>query len=210
MRPVPDFHREADAIARGIAPVVGVDEAGRGPLAGPVVAAAVWLDPARIPPGLDDSKALTALARDRLFDRLQDMAEVAVGLATVAEIDAMNILRASHLAMARAVANLRTPGLVLVDGNLIPPGLPCRAEAVIGGDARVVTIAAASIIAKVTRDRIMVDLAQQFPVYGWDRNMGYPTATHRKALLDFGVTPHHRRSYAPVHKALYQDKSVTP
>jgi ribonuclease HII len=210
MRPLPDFTRETDAHARGIARVAGVDEAGRGPLAGPVVAAAVILDPARIPLGLNDSKALTARARNRLYDALHDMAEVGVGAASVDEIDRLNILRASHLAMVRAVAGLRAPGLVLVDGNMIPQGLPCAAEAIIGGDARVLSIAAASIIAKVTRDRIMVDLAQQYPLYGWDRNMGYPTAAHRRALLDFGVTPHHRRSFAPVHNALYQDKSVTP
>jgi len=211
MRNLPDFTRETDAHALGIARVAGVDEAGRGPLAGPVVAAAVRLDPGRMPPGLNDSKALSARARDRLFDALHEMAEFAIGEASVAEIDQLNILRASHLAMARAVAGLQqAPGLVLVDGNMIPAGLPCEARAVIGGDARVLSIAAASIIAKVTRDRIMVDLAQQFSVYGWDRNMGYPTAEHRRALLDFGVTPHHRRSFAPVHKALYQDKSVTP
>ncbi len=210
MRPIPDFTREAAALTRGIPRVAGVDEAGRGPLAGPVVAAAVRLDPDHIPPGLNDSKALTARARNRLYDALLDMAEVGVGLASVEEIDHMNILRASHLAMARAVAGLPAPGLVLVDGNMIPAGLLCPAEAIIGGDARVLSIAAASVIAKVTRDRIMVDLAQQFSVYGWDRNMGYPTAEHRRALLDFGVTPHHRRSFAPVHKALYQDKSVTP
>ena len=210
MRPIPDFTHETDAHARGVPFVAGVDEAGRGPLAGPVVAAAVILNPARIPPGLNDSKALTARARDHLYDALHDLAEVSVGEASVAEIDHLNILRASHLAMARAVAGLRAPGLVLVDGNLIPPGLPCPAQAIVGGDARVLSIAAASIIAKVTRDRIMVDLAQQFPVYGWGRNMGYPTAMHRKALLDFGVTPHHRRSFRPVHNALYQDKSVTP
>ena len=209
MRPIPDFTRETDAYARGIPCVAGVDEAGRGPLAGPVVAAAVILNPARIPPGLNDSKALSAGARNRLYDALHAVAEVAVGMASVEEIDHLNILRASHLAMARAVAGLRAPGLVLVDGNLIPPGLPCPAQAIIGGDAHVLSIAAALIIAKVTRDRIMVDLAQQFSVYGWDRNMGYPTVAHRQALLDFGVTPHHRRSFAPVHKALYQGKSVT-
>ena len=210
MRPIPDFTRETDAYARGIPCVAGVDEAGRGPLAGPVVAAAVILNPARIPPGLNDSKALSAGARNRLYDALHAVAEVAVGMASVEEIDHLNILRASHLAMARAVAGLRAPGLVLVDGNLSPPGLPCPAQAIIGGDAHVLSIAAASIIAKVTRDRIMVDLAQQYPLFGWDRNKGYPTAAHQQALLDFGVTPHHRRSFAPVHNALYQDKFVTP
>ena len=201
---------EAAAIARGVIRVAGVDEAGRGPLAGPVVAAAVRLDPARIPAGLNDSKQLSARARARLFDVIVSVAEVSVAQASVEEIDRMNILRASHLAMCRAIMGLNPPDLVLIDGNLIPKDLRYPARAVVGGDALVLSIAAASIMAKVTRDRIMVDLAQQFSVYGWERNAGYPTAEHRRALLDFGVTPHHRRSFAPVHKALYQDKSVTP
>ena len=201
---------EAAAIARGVIRVAGVDEAGRGPLAGPVVAAAVRLDPARIPAGLNDSKQLSARARARLFDVIVAVAEVSVAQASVEEIDRLNILRASHLAMCRAITGLNPPDLVLIDGNLIPKDLRYPARAVVGGDALVLSIAAASIMAKVTRDRIMVDLAQQFSVYGWERNAGYPTAEHRRALLDFGVTPHHRRSFAPVHKALYQDKSVTP
>ena len=201
---------EAAAIARGVIRVAGVDEAGRGPLAGPVVAAAVRLDPARIPAGLNDSKQLSARARARLFDVIVSVAEVSVAQASVEEIDRLNILRASHLAMCRAIMGLNPPDLVLIDGNLIPKDLRYPARAVVGGDALVLSIAAASIMAKVTRDRIMVDLAQQFSVYGWERNAGYPTAEHRRALLDFGVTPHHRRSFAPVHKALYQDKSVTP
>lgn len=204
----PDFRFETAALATGIARVAGVDEAGRGPLAGPVVAAAVRLDPGRIPPGLNDSKKLTAPARARLFDLLMTQAEVWVAEATVAEIDGLNILRASHLAMVRAVDGLGGVEVALIDGNLIPAGLACRAQALVAGDARCLSIAAASIIAKVTRDRIMVDLAQQFPGYGWDRNAGYPTADHREALIRLGVTPHHRRSFAPVHKALYQDKSV--
>lgn len=204
--PAPDFTRET--LLPG--PVAGVDEAGRGPLAGPVVAAAVILDPARVPPGLDDSKKLTARARERLFAALMDCATVSAAFASVEEIDALNILRASHLAMRRAVQGLaRSPAHALVDGNMVPGGLPCPATAVIGGDARSLSIAAASIVAKVTRDRDMVALAQQYPGYGWDRNMGYPTAGHRAALARLGVTPHHRRSFAPVHKLLYQDVSVT-
>jgi ribonuclease HII len=209
-RTPPDFRLELAAHARGLAPVAGVDEVGRGPLAGPVTAAAVILDPARIPQGLGDSKALSSTKRERLFAELMAMAQVSVAHATVEEIDAMNILRASHLAMERAVAGL--PGVashVLVDGNLIPAGLQGRAEAIVKGDAKSLSVAAASIIAKVTRDRIMVDLAQQHPGYGWEVNAGYPTKQHLEALLNLGVTPWHRRSFKPVHNILYQDVSVS-
>ncbi len=198
----PDFAFETQALARGLTPA-GIDEAGRGPLAGPVAAAAVVLDPARIPPGLDDSKKLTARARARLFDALLATAEVGIGLASAEEIDAINILRASHLAMTRALAALpRPPGLALIDGNMIPRGFPVPAEALVKGDARCLSIAAASVVAKVTRDRIMVDLAQQFPGYGWEKNMGYPAPAHLAALQSLGPTPFHRRSFAPVHKLL--------
>jgi len=211
MRTLPDFTRETDAHALGIARVAGVDEAGRGPLAGPVVAAAVRLDPGRMPPGLNDSKALSARARDRLFDALHEMAEFAIGEASVAEIDQLNILRASHLAMVRAIDGLpQQPGLVLIDGNLLPRGLKIAGQAVIKGDTLSLSIAAASIVAKVMRDSIMVDLAQQHPGYGWERNAGYPTAEHREALVRLGPTPHHRRSFGPVHKILYQENSPTP
>ncbi len=196
----PDAARETDALARGLR-LAGVDEAGRGPLAGPVVAAAVVLDVTCLPQGLDDSKKLTAPVRAALFAHLTAQAEVGIGVASVEEIDALNILRASHLAMARAVAALpRAPDLVLVDGNLVPRGMV--AEAVVRGDARVVSIAAASVVAKVTRDRVMVDLAQQFPGYGWARNMGYPSPEHLAALRRLGPTPFHRRSFAPVHNLL--------
>ena len=122
----------------------------------------------------------------------------------------LNILRASHLAMCRALAGLaQPPQLALIDGNLVPRDVPCAADAVVKGDARSLSIAAASIVAKVTRDRIMVDLAQQHPGYGWEKNAGYPTAAHLQALRDLGVTPHHRRSFKPVHNILYQDKSIT-
>ncbi len=206
----PDFTLEAAAIAAGADRVAGLDEAGRGPLAGPVVAAAVRLDPARVPPGLDDSKRLSAPLRARLAALLAADHEVAVGIASVAEIDALNILRASHLAMERALAGLAPVGLALIDGNLLPRGLAVPGRAVVGGDGRCLSIAAASIVAKVTRDAIMVDLAQQFPGYGWERNAGYPTAAHLAALAARGVTPHHRRSFAPVHKLLYQGKSTNP
>jgi ribonuclease HII len=206
----PDFTFESAALARGVSIVVGVDEVGRGPLAGPVTAAAVRLDPARIPSGLNDSKVLTAARRDALFAAIMDMAEVSVAHASVEEIDNLNILRASHLAMERAVTRLVTnAGHALIDGNMIPRSLSCSAEAVVKGDARCLSIAAASIIAKVTRDRIMVDLAQQHPGYGWEVNAGYPTPAHLRALLDFGITPHHRRSFKPVHNILYQAYSIS-
>lgn len=207
-RPVPDFSFEADALSRGATCVVGVDEVGRGPLAGPVTAAAVRLDPDNIPPGLADSKTLTAARREALSEWLLAHAQVAIAHATVEEIDTLNILRASHLAMERAVAALRADH-ALIDGNLIPRNLTCRAEALVKGDARCLSIAAASIVAKVARDRIMVDLAQQHPGYGWEKNAGYPTKAHLAALLNLGVTPAHRRSFAPVHNILYQDKSLT-
>jgi ribonuclease HII len=211
MRSSPDFSFEDAAFGKGLAVVAGVDEVGRGPLAGPVTAAAVRLDPARIPPGLNDSKMLTARRRQALCDAIIADADVAIGHATVEEIDALNILRASHLAMLRAIAGLAArPDHILIDGNMIPRGLTLSAEAVVKGDARCLSIAAASIMAKVARDRIMVDLAQQYPAYGWDRNAGYPTPEHLAMLKCHGVTPHHRRSFAPVHNILYQAISVTP
>lgn len=206
----PDFTFESAAHARGLSVVAGVDEVGRGPLAGPVTAAAVRLDPARIPTGLADSKALSPARREALFAAIMDSADVSIAHATVEEIDSLNILRASHLAMERAVSGLLTfPDHALIDGNMIPKDLRCSAEAVVKGDARCLSIAAASIVAKVTRDRIMVDLAQQYPGYGWNVNAGYPTPAHLKALLDFGITPHHRRSFKPVHNILYQEVSVS-
>jgi len=207
----PDFSFEEAALAKGALCVVGVDEVGRGPLAGPVTAAAVRLFRGRIPPGLADSKVLSEARREALFGPILACAEVCVAHASVEEIDSLNILRASHLAMERAVAGLPTPpDLALIDGNLLPRGLTCRARAIIKGDALCLSIAAASIVAKVTRDRIMVDLAQQHPGYGWEKNAGYPTKAHLRALLNLGVSPAHRRSFKPVHNILYQDKSVTP
>jgi ribonuclease HII len=207
-RTIPDFHHETAALSRGALRVVGVDEVGRGPLAGPVTACAVRLDPARIPTGLADSKTLTAARREALFAEIMAVAEVAVAHASVEEIDSLNILRASHLAMERAVASLGADH-ALIDGNLIPRGLACPATAIVKGDALCLSIAAASIVAKVTRDRIMVDLAQQHPGYGWEANAGYPTKAHLAALQNLGVTPWHRRSFRPVHNILYQEISVT-
>ncbi len=202
----PDYSFEAAARTRGAVFVVGVDEVGRGPLAGPVTACAVRLDPARIPAGLNDSKMLTAARRETLFHAIMECAQVRVAHASVAEIDDLNILRASHLAMTRAIAGLPADH-ALIDGNMIPRGLAITAEAIVKGDARSLSIAAASIIAKVTRDRIMVDLAQQHPGYGWHHNAGYPTRAHLAALLNLGVTPWHRRSFRPVHNILYQEKA---
>ncbi len=210
-RLIPDMSFEDAAHLRGLLRVAGVDEVGRGPLAGPVMAAAVILDPCRVPAGLADSKALTAAQRARLAREISSVAEVALGVASVAEIDAVNILQATFLAMRRAVAGLSVvPDHLLIDGNRLPPGLPCPAETLVKGDARSASIAAASIIAKVARDAVMVDLAQHHPGYGWAENAGYPTPAHLAALRDLGVTPHHRRSFRPVHNILYQDVSTTP
>jgi ribonuclease HII len=207
-RITPDFFHETEVLARGALRVVGVDEVGRGPLAGPVTACAVRLDAGRIPAGLQDSKLLTAVRREALFDEIMAVAEVSVAHASVEEIDTHNILRASHLAMERAVAGLKADH-ALIDGNLIPRSLGCSATAIVKGDAKCLSIAAASIIAKVTRDRIMVDLAQQHPGYGWEANAGYPTKAHLEALQTLGVTPWHRRSFRPVHNILYQENSVS-
>lgn len=211
MKSTADDRYETEAQARGATCIAGVDEVGRGPLAGPVTAAAVRLLPGKVPPGLGDSKTLTAKRRDILFDLIMDLAEVSIAHATVEEIDEINILRASHLAMVRALQGLpRPPDFALIDGNLLPRDMPCAGQAIVKGDALSLSIAAASIVAKVTRDRLMVDLAQQYPGYGWDRNAGYPTKEHQSALLNLGVTPHHRRSFKPVHNILYQGKYITP
>ena len=205
---IPDMSFEAAARLRGRVRVAGVDEVGRGPLAGPVTAAAVVLDPAHIPEGLNDSKKLSARRREALFAIIIKVADVSIAHASVEEIDRLNILRASHLAMERAIAGLSiAPDHVLIDGNLLPRGLRLSAEPVVKGDARSLSIAAASIMAKVTRDRIMVGLAQQHPGYGWETNAGYPSKSHISALQGLGVTPHHRRSFKPVHNILYQEKT---
>jgi Ribonuclease HII len=200
---MPDFIHETRLIAQYGAPLAGVDEVGRGPLCGPVVAAAVILDPARIPDGLNDSKKLTEKKREKLFDIIRRQAlAYGLGEASVAEIDSLNIRKATHLAMRRAVEALSLmPGIALVDGN-DAPALPCPVETLIGGDGLSVSIAAASIVAKVTRDRLMAELHQTHPQYGWDRNKGYGTAAHLEALRLHGATPHHRKSFAPVHNIL--------
>jgi ribonuclease HII len=155
---------------------------------------------------MNDSKVLSAKKREALYDVILAVADVSIAHASVEEIDDLNILRASHLAMERAVAGLKTaPDHLLIDGNMIPRGLTGSTEAVIKGDAKSLSISAASIVAKICRDRIMWDLAQQFPGYGWETNAGYPSKSHREALQNLGVTPHHRRSFKPVHNILYQE-----
>ncbi|WP_296419507.1 ribonuclease HII [Pseudooctadecabacter sp.] len=202
MKSTPDFSFETDLRATGALRIAGVDEVGRGPLAGPVTAAAVILDPSNIPDGLNDSKALTAKRRAVLEPLIFAAAEVSIAHATVEEIDDINILRASHLAMERAVAGLGQVDHALIDGNMIPRNLTCPATTVVKGDARSLSIAAASIVAKICRDRIMVELAQQYPGYGWETNAGYGSKSHMSAIRNLGITPHHRRSFKPVHNML--------
>lgn len=194
----PSFRRERRWLTRGVWPVAGCDEAGRGPLAGPVVAAAVILDPDRIPRGLNDSKKLDAAAREKLYEKICATAEVAVAFGSTERIDRDNILRASLWALARAVKALPVrPKMVFVDGNMkIDCGCDC--EAVVSGDALVMSIAAASIVAKVTRDRLMARVALAYPGYGFERHMGYGVPEHVAALKTLGPTIHHRRSFAPV------------
>jgi len=197
----PTFNRERRALKRGIWPVAGCDEAGRGPLAGPVVAAAVILDPKKIPRGLDDSKKLTHEQREALYLKITATAEFSVAAASPARIDRDNILRASLWALSRAVRGLHSrPQLVFVDGrDRIDCGCDC--DAVISGDALVLSIAAASIVAKVVRDRLMMRLGEAHPGYGFERHMGYSVPEHSRALAKLGPTIHHRRSFAPVAEA---------
>jgi len=192
--------------------VCGVDEAGRGPLAGPVVAAAVILNKKRMPKGLNDSKQLDEESREELFPLILEMAvAVGVGEASVGAIDLVTIRQATHLAMARAVRALPVPAaFALVDGN-DPPALPCKCDTLIGGDGRSLSIAAASIIAKVTRDRMMVKLHVEHPGYNWCSNKGYGTPEHYSGLKRHGVTIHHRRSFAPIRAILNgEEPSLTP
>ncbi len=196
------FDVEASELALGRGPIAGVDEAGRGPWAGPVVAAAVILDPSRIPPGLADSKTLDEAARELAFAAIAATAQIAVGIGDVDRIDRDNILNATLWAMAEAVNGLgERPGLVLVDGNKVPR-LPMAARALVKGDARCLSIAAASIVAKVTRDRMMAALGRDLPGYGFERHKGYGTPEHKVALTRLGATEHHRRSFRPVQLAL--------
>ena len=199
---MPDFSLETKYFDRGLRSISGVDEAGRGSWAGPVVAAAVIFEKKEWPNivniGLDDSKKLSPKRRRDFFDIIQDNADVGVGLASVVEIDQINILQATFLAMDRALGNLQvTPDYTLIDGDKVPP-VRYRAEAIVKGDSRSISIAAASIVAKVTRDALMIELGLNFSNYAWERNMGYGTKKHKEGLERFGVTEHHRKSYKPI------------
>ena len=188
--------------------IAGIDEAGRGPWAGPVVAGAVIFPDLKISDSLaqklDDSKKLTAAKREALFEELHaSNALIGCGMASVEEIDSLNILQATFLAMNRAVKNLtQVPEFIIIDGNKIPSNLPCPARFLIKGDALSLSVAAASIIAKVTRDRLMTELAKEFPYYGWEKNAGYGTKAHQDGLKTHGICVHHRKSYAPIKKFL--------
>ena len=202
MRPRADFETERGRINAGVKDIVGIDEAGIGPWAGPVVAAAVRLNPKALPRGVADSKMLTVRRREICFEEIMELASVGVGIADVSRVDRDNVLRASHWAMAQAVRELGfLPGLALVDGKHVPP-LDCPTEAIIDGDAKILSIAAASIVAKVTRDRIMVAFAAACPGYGFEKHKGYGTAEHRAAVAKLGLTPIHRRSFKPIQDAL--------
>jgi len=204
---MPDLTFEAAAKEQGYNSIAGVDEVGRGPLCGPVTAAAVILDPDRIPDGLRDSKKLTDRKRRQLYTQIMETAVVGVAHASVAEIDEMNIIQASHLAMVRAIECLPVAAdFALIDGNRAPKKMIIPSTCVVKGDDRSLSIAAASIVAKITRDDLMLELDAQFPGYGWAKNAGYPTKEHLVALKSLGVTPHHRRSFRPVHNILYQEE----
>lgn len=198
----PTFELESAELQLGMSPIAGVDEAGRGPWAGPVVAAAVILDPSRIPDNIDDSKALDEDGRAFIYNRLIKVADIGVGIAEIDRIDRDNILGATLWAMQQAVAQLKSkPRLVLVDGNRAPR-LPSETRTIVKGDAKCLSIAAASIVAKVTRDRIMIALARDYPGYGFERHKGYGTPEHQAAIDALGVCVVHRRSFKPVQLAL--------
>ncbi len=206
---MPHYIYESRLLKTMPGPIAGIDEVGRGPLAGPVVAAAVIFERGRIPKGIDDSKQMTAEAREEMYVRIVETAVAfGIGEASVEEIDLVNIRQATHLAMARAVRAMAVaPMFALVDGN-DAPALPCPCDTLIDGDARSVSIAAASIIAKVTRDRMMRALHDEHPGYGWITNMGYGTEEHLRGLDRHGVCVHHRRSFAPVRRILFPEMPV--
>lgn len=195
-----DFRRERAARKRGLWPMAGIDEVGRGPLAGPVAAAAVILDPKNLPDGIADSKALDAATREALFEEIMKRAlAVSVGMASAQEIDSINIRQATFLAMRRAAVGLALrPAFLLIDGNDLPHDMPCTGETLVKGDALCLSIAAASIIAKVARDRLMIRLASRHPGYGFETHMGYATQAHREAVQRLGPCPFHRRSFGIV------------
>ena len=198
-----NYNIENSLRPNGYEVIMGVDEVGRGPWAGPVTACAVILDPENIPPGLNDSKKLSAKRRAQLFEEIINSSLVSCVHVEVGEIDKINILQATFRAMERSISKLPIPDHILIDGNKLPPNLPSPATAIIKGDSKSVSIAAASIIAKVTRDRLMADLSLEYPGYGWEKNAGYGTKMHQSGLLNNGVTPHHRRSFKPIHNMLY-------
>lgn len=208
---MPNYELEHAALKKGYTCIAGVDEAGRGPWAGPVVAGAVILDLEKMPDhlksGLDDSKKLSATKRENLFEDILSCADIGLGQANVAEIDRINILQATFLAMSRALESLdQQADFALIDGNKVPP-LSCQAEAIVKGDGRSLSIAAASIIAKVTRDRLMAKLSLDYPGYGWENNKGYGTKAHQQGLAELGVTEHHRKSYKPIINILSRAES---
>lgn len=201
--PAPSFDLEAALMEQYAGPVAGIDEAGRGPWAGPVVVAAVILDPDRIPEGLNDSKLMTAAAREDRYQAIMATSIVSVVIGPVRQIDRINILQASLWGMRAAYRRLGVPiGAALIDGNIIPRRFPCKARAVVGGDGLSLSVAAASIIAKVTRDRLMVKLSRRYRRYAWDSNKGYGTREHADAIKKHGVCTHHRRSFSPIERAL--------
>jgi ribonuclease HII len=201
--PAPSFDLEAAMMDRYRGPVAGIDEAGRGPWAGPVVVAAVILDPDRIPEGLNDSKLMTPEAREDRYHAIIATSIVSVVIGPVKQIDRINILQASLWGMRAAYRRLGVPvGSALIDGNIVPKRFPCKARAVIGGDGLSLSVAAASIIAKVTRDRLMVKLSRRYRRYAWDSNKGYGTPEHAAAIKKHGVCTHHRRSFSPIERAL--------
>lgn len=205
--PAPGFLLEAEMVAQYGGLVCGIDEAGRGPWAGPVVAAAVILDHDHVPAGINDSKKLSQGRREVLFDEIQQSAQIGIGIVGIEDIAELNILQATFKAMRKAVDHLScSPGSALIDGNG-KPGLSCPMRTVVKGDQKSLSIAAASIIAKVTRDKIMQNLDRQFPFYGWARNKGYGTVAHRKGLAEYGVSPHHRTSFKPIAALLLAGKS---
>ncbi|MCP4933567.1 MAG: ribonuclease HII [bacterium] len=203
----PDYRYETSLQEEFNGPVAGVDEAGRGPWAGPVVAAAVVLDKDAIPSGLNDSKKLKEQQRELLFTQICVTSLVGIGLSSVEVIDRDNILKATLGAMSLAIAQLPSaPAIALIDGNNCPE-LNCPAQALVKGDQLSLSIAAASIIAKVTRDRLMREMALQYPHYGFERHKGYGTKAHQQALTEYGITPHHRRSFKPIRKIIEQSGS---
>ncbi len=200
---IPTFEREAALMERYGGLVAGVDEAGRGPWAGPVVAACVILDPDNIPDGLNDSKKLTELQREERYEQIMATATVGFAIGTVTRIDRDNVLQANLWAMRAAFRAMERPAVAaLIDGNICPKRFPCRAQALVGGDGLSLSVAAASIVAKVTRDRIMVKLSKRYRRYGWERNKGYGTREHAEAVKKHGVCCHHRRSFNPIERAL--------